>query len=151
MKFLLIILFLFTFLDVKADEIEDLFLNDNPTNILFWNKKQKIYGFKNIEKLLPVKVITKGSNASPLPERLLSFDDFTYSVGYKSFDIDDYFKKFNIGGMIILHEGNIVFEKYALGNTIESKWISFSVTKSVTSMLLGAAIKDGYIKSPFRS
>ena len=49
--------------------------------------------------------------------------------------------------MIILHEGNIVFEKYALGNTIESKWISFSVTKSVTSMLLGAAIKDGYIKS----
>ncbi len=147
MKFLLIILFLFTFLDVKADEIEDLFLKDNPTNILFWNKKQKIYGFKNIEKLLPVKVITKGSNASPLPERLLSFDDFTYSVGYKSYDIDDYFKKFNIGGMIILHEGNIVFEKYALGNTIESKWISFSVTKSVTSMLLGAAIKDGYIKS----
>ena len=97
MKFLLIILFLFTFLDVKADEIEDLFLNDNPTNILFWNKKQKIYGFKNIEKLLPVKVITKGSNASPLPERLLSFDDFTYSVGYKSYNIDDYFKKFNIG------------------------------------------------------
>ena len=61
-----------------------------------------INGFKNIEKLLPVKVITKGSNVSPLPERLLSFDDFTYSVGYKSYDIDDYFKKFNIGGMIIL-------------------------------------------------
>ena len=60
MKFLLIILFLFTFLDVKADEIEDLFLNDNPTNILFWNKKQKIYGFKNILLLSGTPIVNYG-------------------------------------------------------------------------------------------
>ena len=39
------------------------------------------------------------------------------------------------------------YEAYGLENTSESLWVSFSVAKSVTSMLLGAAIRDGYIKS----
>src|SRR3546814_19609300 len=37
--------------------------------------------------------------------------------------------------------------KYGLGQKPEDKWISFSVAKSVTSTLLGAAIRDGKIKS----
>src|SRR3546814_12003392 len=35
----------------------------------------------------------------------------------------------------------------SLGQKPEDKWISFSVAKSVTSTLLGAAIRDGKIKS----
>jgi len=38
-------------------------------------------------------------------------------------------------------------EKYGLGFTGNGKWTSFSVAKSFTSTLVGAAIKDGYIKS----
>ncbi len=38
-------------------------------------------------------------------------------------------------------------EKYGLDFGPEGKWTSFSVAKSFTSTLVGAAIKDGYIKS----
>ncbi|MFT5452682.1 MAG: CubicO group peptidase (beta-lactamase class C family) [Enterobacterales bacterium] len=47
---------------------------------------------------------------------------------------------------MVLKNGKIAYERYGLGNTKDSLWVSFSVSKSVTSMLIGAAIKDGYIK-----
>ena len=48
---------------------------------------------------------------------------------------------------MIVRRGNILYENYNFGNDENSKWISFSVTKSITSMLLGAAIEDGFIEN----
>ena len=50
-------------------------------------------------------------------------------------------------GIVILQDGQIRFEKYGLGFGPEGRWTSFSVAKSFTSTLVGAAIQDGYIKS----
>src|SRR5262249_13519487 len=36
---------------------------------------------------------------------------------------------------------------YGLGRKPEDRWVSFSVTKAITSTLVGAAIRDGKIKS----
>ena len=41
----------------------------------------------------------------------------------------------------------LTMEKYGLDFDAEGKWTSFSVAKSFTSTLVGAAIKDSYIKS----
>ena len=49
--------------------------------------------------------------------------------------------------MLVIKDGQIVYERYGLGNTENSVWGSYSVAKSVTSMLIGAAIRDGYIAS----
>jgi CubicO group peptidase (beta-lactamase class C family) len=50
-------------------------------------------------------------------------------------------------GLIVLKDGRIVLERYGLGRRPQDRWTSFSVAKSVTSTLVGAAIQDGYIKS----
>jgi CubicO group peptidase (beta-lactamase class C family) len=50
-------------------------------------------------------------------------------------------------GIVILQDGKLRFEKYGLGFGPEGRWTSFSVAKSFTSTLVGAAIQDGYIKS----
>ena len=52
-----------------------------------------------------------------------------------------------VSALLVIKDGNIVCERYQLGNDANSRWVSFSVAKSVTSMLIGAAIKDGYISS----
>src|SRR5262249_50682239 len=40
-----------------------------------------------------------------------------------------------------------LLERYGLGRTMDDRWQSQSLAKSVVSILVGAAIQDGYIKS----
>lgn len=48
-------------------------------------------------------------------------------------------------GIMVLEDGKVRFEAYGLGLGAEDRWTSFSVAKSFTSTLLGAAVKDGFI------
>ena len=50
-------------------------------------------------------------------------------------------------GLVIIQGGKVRLEKYGLGFDAKGRWTSFSVAKSFTSTLVGAAIKDGFIKS----
>jgi len=53
----------------------------------------------------------------------------------------------NTAGLVIMKNGQLVYEKYFEGHTSTDPIHIFSVTKSVTSILIGMAIKQGYIKS----
>ncbi|QDH34723.1 serine hydrolase domain-containing protein [Porphyrobacter sp. YT40] len=48
-------------------------------------------------------------------------------------------------GIMVLVDGKIAYEAYGLGMGPQDRWTSFSVAKSFTSTLLGAAVKDGLI------
>lgn len=49
-------------------------------------------------------------------------------------------------GLIVLHDGKVVHESYALGNSASSKAISWSVAKSFISALIGIAVAEGRIR-----
>ena len=143
-KFLLFLFFLSNFL-ISAETPK---LGDQPAqSILFWDTEKKIEGFKNIRELLPTRIINKSDYPLSLSYGLDDFSDISYRYKNNTYTIQDYINKFKVGGLIILRNGKILHEEYNFGNNQESRWISFSVTKSVTSMLLGAAIKDGFIKN----
>lgn len=143
-KFLLFLFFLSNFL-ISAETPK---LGDQPAqSILFWDTEKKIEGFKNIRELLPTRIINKSDYPLSLSYGLDDFSDISYRYKNTTYTIQDYINKFKVGGLIILRNGKILHEEYNFGNNQESRWISFSVTKSVTSMLLGAAIKDGFIKN----
>tara|TARA_B100001175_G_scaffold314091_1_gene322798 strand:- start:1628 stop:2791 length:1164 start_codon:yes stop_codon:yes gene_type:complete len=144
----LVVLILFFFISFIAFSQEELNSDVNPENtILFWNLEQKVSGFKNGYKFVPTRLINKSSNPLRLNNLLLDFSSVSYKLKNKTYTLDDYINKFNVGGLIVVRRGNVLYENYNLGNDKDSKWISFSVTKSVTSMLLGAAIQDGFIKN----
>lgn len=52
----------------------------------------------------------------------------------------------NAAGMIVLQDGRVRYETYRLDFAPDQRWTSFSVAKSFTSTLLGAAVKDGYLE-----
>ncbi len=55
-------------------------------------------------------------------------------------------KTYNVSGVMVLVNGEIVLERYAQGRQPTNRWISQSVAKSVTSLLYGAAIRDRKLK-----
>ncbi len=119
----------------------------DATNVLFWSQVQREKGFRNIDKILPTRKINAGENTLELPLALQDLSAARYSMDGKQFSLEDHMRSQHVGGLLVLKKGKIVYEKYGLDNNEESRWIAFSVAKSITSMLIGAAIQDGYIDS----
>lgn len=117
---------------------------NQPTseNPLFWTTEQRDAAFQSIEKLgiLPYRKIAKSETTVPKKESTnrLTLDETL---------MDRFFDEQRIGGLVVMHKGNIVFERYGLEFHSDKKWTSFSVAKSFTSTLVGTAIKDGFIRS----
>jgi CubicO group peptidase (beta-lactamase class C family) len=112
-----------------------------PTNrdVLFWSDNQRNAAFRAMDAmpfLAKSNVIDAGDVVYPLP-----------AGKPLAIDVDGYMKAQRTAGLVIVQDGKIRLQKYALGFSGEGKWTSFSVAKSLTSTLVGAAIKDGFIKS----
>lgn len=118
-----------------------------PANELFWTPEQQVSGYRNMDKLSPTRRVAAGDKPYPLPKDEDDLGDVEIITEGFVMTVNDYVKRQNVAGLIVVKDGKVVYERYELGNTAESRWISYSVAKSVTSLLVGAAIKDGYIKS----
>lgn len=116
-------------------------------NILFWSVPEKVAGFRNMPSLTPTRSIAAGANPYPLPRKESDLSGFTFVFDDTELSIDDYIRRYNVAGLLVIKDGFVVYERYELGNTADSRWMSWSIAKSVTSLLVGAAIQDGYIKS----
>ena len=114
---------------------------------LFWTPEQQVAGYRNSEKITWTRRIESGNSVYPLPYAKIELGGVEILLDGASMTVDEYFTKQSVAGLLVLKDGKILYERYGLGNTEDSRWISFSVAKSVVSMLIGAAIQDGYIDS----
>jgi len=119
----------------------------SPDDVLFWAPEQQVAGFRNSDKIFDTRRIEAGGSVHPLPYEGVDLGDVEIKLGEASMTVNEYFKKQSVAGLLVIKDGHILYERYGLGNNEDSKWISYSVAKSVVSMLIGAAIQDGYIKS----
>jgi len=103
--------------------------------------------FSHIDRLFPTRTVHHGSKVYPLPESAHRLGNFTFTSRGKKWDVYDYLAVNRIAGLLMLKDGQIVFENYQLGINRETRWMSMSVAKSITSTLFGAAIKQGLIGS----
>lgn len=129
------------------DPAQDLQNLPTDSSILFWSGNQQIAGFRNIALLSPVRHINRGEYVKALPAAPRDLSALTYSVGGQQFSLQDFMQHNHVAGLLVLKNGEIAHEAYGLGNREDHLWVSFSMTKSVVSMLTGAAIADGYIGS----
>jgi len=110
-------------------------------NVLFWSIQQRDAAFRALDRIPFIaksRIIPAGKNIYPLPNGApLDVDT----------DIDAYMKDQRTAGLVVIQNGKIRLETYGLDFSDGGRWTSFSVAKSITSTLVGAAIKDGYIKS----
>lgn len=116
-------------------------------NIREWTPSQQVAAFRNYELITQTRKIVADGTPLQLPEALRELSQVVVRAGDEKLTVDEYFSKQDVAGLLVIKDGRIAYERYGLGNTKETKWVSYSVAKSVVSMLVGAAIKDGYIIS----
>ncbi|WP_312815592.1 serine hydrolase [Brevundimonas sp.] len=109
---------------------------ERASQVLFWSQAEREAGFRAMDRIVPHRVIAAGDVARPLPEG----DPL-------SLDVEGFMASEKVAGLLVLQDGQIRLERYGLDFEREGRWTSFSVAKSLTSTLVGAAIKDGYIAS----
>jgi len=114
-----------------------------PTNadLLFWNQQQRDAAFRALDRL-PVlaksRVVPAGDTPRPLPAgRPLDLP----------LDVDAFMAGQRASALLVVQDGKLRLERYGLGFDGGGRWTSFSVAKSITSTLVGAAIRDGHIRS----
>lgn len=120
-----------------------------PTSggILFWQGDAQIAGFRNTHTLSSTRFIEAGDRARFLPHQPYDFSGLRYQVDGQEYDLDAFMQHNHVAGLLVIKDGEIRLERYGLGNQPHHRWVSFSMTKSVVSLLTGAAIEDGYIGS----
>jgi CubicO group peptidase (beta-lactamase class C family) len=102
--------------------------------------------FHSVDQLFPTRRVDASATPWPLPraERPL---DFNYDYAGKTHAAMDVVDRTYTNALIILKHGKIVTEIYRNQTDAASHFISFSMAKSITSILIGLALTDGRIHS----
>lgn len=113
-----------------------------PTNadVLSWEPDQRYAAFRAMDRLpllAKAAVVTPSPTPMPLP------------VGEPLVipGLDQYLQTQGTAGLVIIQDGKVRLERYGQEFDSRGRWTSFSVAKSFTSTLVGAALQDGSIRS----
>lgn len=106
--------------------------------VLFWSDEQRSARFRDMENWFEGHEVKGALEPRPLP------DGVPLDAALAA-EIRGVMDATNAAGVMVLQNGQKRFESYRLGFGPEQRWTSFSVAKSFTSTLLGAAIRDGFI------
>jgi CubicO group peptidase (beta-lactamase class C family) len=110
-----------------------------PYRVGSWSAMDKVAG-------LPVRTVARGGPVMPLPaaQQPVAIKYRYRNIGYT---LDEYLERQRVTGLLIIKNGEIVAERYRYGRTDDARFLSFSMAKSVTSMLVGIAVSTGVIGS----
>ncbi len=119
----------------------------SPTTpmILTWTPAQQRQWYPAIETVFETRTVAAGGTVHPLPKAAKPIAP-TYEFKGKTWTVDDYMAANSVSGVLVLKDGKLLLERYSLGRKPQDRWTSFSVAKSITSTLAGAAIRDGRLK-----
>ena len=127
------------------------------TRLIFWNvpspKDHKKFPKNQIKKSVTPYHFTKGTKEQErqiYAQLAKSFHEekyFNKNEADPTKKVDAYLKKMKTAAFLVITNDTLVFEKYYNKNNRESIQTSFSIAKSIISLLVGKAIEEGSIKS----
>ena len=112
-------------------------------DVLVWSQAERQDRFWRMETLLPHRRVPAGGRIHALPKgRPLAL---TLERDGAPDSLDAFMARDHTAGLLVLQDGRVRLERYGPTLTPERHWAGFSITKSITSTLYGAAIRSGAI------
>jgi CubicO group peptidase (beta-lactamase class C family) len=110
-----------------------------------WNQQELVYGLGHFDEVFPGRIVEAGKDVTELypGPPMAAFAKGTPGATH----LHGFIAEQQVAGLLILQDGRIRLEYYGLGQTASARWTSQSVAKSVTSTLVGIALREGSIRS----
>lgn len=105
-----------------------------------WSAMDRVKG-------IAVRTVSRGTAAVTALPPAQRPPAIRYSFEGAGYSLDDYLERQRVTGLVILKDGTVVAERYRYGRTPDARFLSFSMAKSVVSMLVGIALERGAIAS----
>ena len=102
--------------------------------------------FHNMDEIFWTRTVPRAGPAWELPSRSTPLD-FTYEFDGEARAAGDVLERTYTNALLILKDGAIRAEIYRNNTGPGTRFISFSMAKSITSMLIGLALAEGRIRS----
>ncbi len=102
--------------------------------------------FHSMDQLFYTQPVAHGGPVWHLPrdDRELAF---TYAFDGATYTPEQFYERSYTNALLVMKDGRIVSETYRNLTGPATRFISFSMAKSLTSLLIGLALEDGYIHS----
>ncbi|MEO8022168.1 serine hydrolase [Polaromonas sp.] len=111
----------------------------NPYRVGSWSALDKVPGVQT-------RLVARGPDVRVLP-RAVQPPAISYRYRNIGYTLVEYLERQRATGLLVLRNGEIVAEHYRYGRKEDARFISFSMAKSVTSLLIGQAHARGLIAS----
>ncbi len=111
----------------------------NPYRVGSWSAMDRVSGIhtRTVVRTGAVRSLLHAPN----PPAIL------YRYEGRQYTLDEYLERQRATGLLILKNGAIVVERYRYGRGEDARFLSFSMAKSVVSLLVGQALARGKIAS----
>ncbi len=106
------------------------------------------WAFTHMNRLLPCENVPRSARPTPLPNRARPLDATYWFQGHQ-WNLAQLHKRTNTTAFVVLHRGELVHETYPgrfAGPAV--RFQLFSLSKSLTSMLVGIALDEGVLSDP---
>ena len=104
--------------------------------------------YQHMDQLFGVQTVAPSSQPSVWPKGVgFQNANFNTKDSQGPLTFDEYLEKEKINAIVVLRDGKIVTEAYRNGSDENTRFLGMSVSKSIISLLIGIAIKDGSISS----
>lgn len=104
----------------------------------------RIENFRTMDELFPARTIHRPAEPHRF-ERSPRALPLTFPFEGRAVDVDDFFDRTVTTGLLVLRGNTLLFERYFRGASAETPMTSWSVAKSVVSLLVGIARAEGRI------
>jgi CubicO group peptidase (beta-lactamase class C family) len=102
--------------------------------------------YSHFDETVPAHVVAR----APTPwsfRRAAAEPEISYNFRTSHYAIEDYLRRNPATGLLIAKDDTIVYEHYQYARTDRDRFLSQSMAKTITSMLIGIAVSEGAIKS----
>ena len=107
-----------------------------------WNR----WTFQHVREMLPTAQVWRGAGpASPLPVDLRDIDAIAFAAEGQAYTVGSFLETSYADGLLVLHRGKVVAERYLNGMMPHSQHLSQSVAKSVVGTVAGILIGRGIV------